>query len=36
MAGLRADWTEQRPLTDGQQAFTDIRAGNALRPLRSY
>jgi L-iditol 2-dehydrogenase len=26
------DWTEQRPLIDGQQAFTDIRAGNVAAP----
>lgn len=26
------DWTEQRPLIDGQQAFSDIRAGNVAAP----
>ena len=26
------DWTEQRPLIDGQQAFSDIRAGKVAAP----
>ncbi|MDG1376368.1 MAG: alcohol dehydrogenase catalytic domain-containing protein [Yoonia sp.] len=26
------DWTEQRPLADGQQAFADIRAGRVAAP----